>query len=321
MLPVEECMPIWHLHGVLPLSLRDSLVEEGRLDGASASAINDKSVEVAISIWLTLTEGTSHPKSIEAFLAIWSTPPKQQAFKHYPRRQTAARAFVCDIGHLSTAAFSLLAMNESWSVGNVKSFPSSLPTSYIAPHAARKAYSQQLPSPVTRRRPPTNEPQKLCGLLLQGRRGDSSNKELVSRLGRGVGTLVLVEELNLRAAPGVGSGTVYASSRTTARSSTGPARRVLQLDERMHPSLSVNLHLHLGRRCLLLLLLLLRAAAMAASKATTPSSTTTLHRLTLWETPLRCVATVVALRVATRQRGVCFEASYQRQNDNLRKKT
>eukprot|EP00965_Chrysotila_dentata_P247227 6207633-Pleurochrysis_carterae.AAC.2 len=32
------------------------------------------------------------------------------------------------------------------------------------------------------------------------------------------------------------------------------------------------------------------------------------------ETPLRCTATVVALRVTARQRGACFKVSYQRQN-------
>eukprot|EP00965_Chrysotila_dentata_P259844 6213702-Pleurochrysis_carterae.AAC.2 len=38
------------------------------------------------------------------------------------------------------------------------------------------------------------------------------------------------------------------------------------------------------------------------------------HRV--WETPVRCTATAVALRVAARQRGACyFEASYQRQNE------
>eukprot|EP00965_Chrysotila_dentata_P255128 6212111-Pleurochrysis_carterae.AAC.1 len=36
--------------------------------------------------------------------------------------------------------------------------------------------------------------------------------------------------------------------------------------------------------------------------------------MVLWETTLRCTATVVALRVAARQRGACFEALYQRQN-------
>eukprot|EP00965_Chrysotila_dentata_P132523 4382333-Pleurochrysis_carterae.AAC.1 len=35
----------------------------------------------------------------------------------------------------------------------------------------------------------------------------------------------------------------------------------------------------------------------------------------MWETPVRCTATAVALRVAARQRGACFEASYQRQNE------
>eukprot|EP00965_Chrysotila_dentata_P061510 2036601-Pleurochrysis_carterae.AAC.1 len=35
----------------------------------------------------------------------------------------------------------------------------------------------------------------------------------------------------------------------------------------------------------------------------------------LWETPIRCTATAVALRVAARKRGACFEASYQRQNE------
>eukprot|EP00965_Chrysotila_dentata_P134187 4437462-Pleurochrysis_carterae.AAC.1 len=34
----------------------------------------------------------------------------------------------------------------------------------------------------------------------------------------------------------------------------------------------------------------------------------------VWETPVRCTATAVALRAAARQRGACFEASYQRQN-------
>eukprot|EP00965_Chrysotila_dentata_P048494 1608679-Pleurochrysis_carterae.AAC.2 len=38
------------------------------------------------------------------------------------------------------------------------------------------------------------------------------------------------------------------------------------------------------------------------------------RRYHVWETPVRCTATAVALRVAARQRGTCFEASYQRQN-------
>eukprot|EP00965_Chrysotila_dentata_P063440 2102887-Pleurochrysis_carterae.AAC.1 len=39
-----------------------------------------------------------------------------------------------------------------------------------------------------------------------------------------------------------------------------------------------------------------------------------LRRYHVWETPVRCTATAVALRVAARQRVACFEASYQRQN-------
>eukprot|EP00965_Chrysotila_dentata_P254191 6211793-Pleurochrysis_carterae.AAC.1 len=36
--------------------------------------------------------------------------------------------------------------------------------------------------------------------------------------------------------------------------------------------------------------------------------------LSLWETPVRCTATVVALRVVAHQRGACFKASCERQN-------
>eukprot|EP00965_Chrysotila_dentata_P180156 5948776-Pleurochrysis_carterae.AAC.1 len=32
------------------------------------------------------------------------------------------------------------------------------------------------------------------------------------------------------------------------------------------------------------------------------------YHILVWETPVRCTATAVALRVATRQRGACFEA-------------
>eukprot|EP00965_Chrysotila_dentata_P260064 6213770-Pleurochrysis_carterae.AAC.1 len=35
----------------------------------------------------------------------------------------------------------------------------------------------------------------------------------------------------------------------------------------------------------------------------------------MWETPVWCTATAVALRVAARQHGACFEALYQRQNE------
>eukprot|EP00965_Chrysotila_dentata_P173230 5718043-Pleurochrysis_carterae.AAC.2 len=35
----------------------------------------------------------------------------------------------------------------------------------------------------------------------------------------------------------------------------------------------------------------------------------------LWEAPVRCTATALALRVAARQRSACFEASYRRQNE------
>eukprot|EP00965_Chrysotila_dentata_P263469 6214837-Pleurochrysis_carterae.AAC.2 len=42
----------------------------------------------------------------------------------------------------------------------------------------------------------------------------------------------------------------------------------------------------------------------------------------VWETPVRCTATVVALvRVAARQSGACFEASYQRQNELTKQHT
>eukprot|EP00965_Chrysotila_dentata_P150600 4975266-Pleurochrysis_carterae.AAC.1 len=37
------------------------------------------------------------------------------------------------------------------------------------------------------------------------------------------------------------------------------------------------------------------------------------RRYHVWETPIRCTATAVMLRVAAHQRGACFEASYQRQ--------
>eukprot|EP00965_Chrysotila_dentata_P041968 1392278-Pleurochrysis_carterae.AAC.2 len=33
------------------------------------------------------------------------------------------------------------------------------------------------------------------------------------------------------------------------------------------------------------------------------------------ETPVRCTATAVTLRVAARQRGACFKTSYQRRNE------
>eukprot|EP00965_Chrysotila_dentata_P139564 4614174-Pleurochrysis_carterae.AAC.1 len=39
------------------------------------------------------------------------------------------------------------------------------------------------------------------------------------------------------------------------------------------------------------------------------------RRYHVWETPVRCNATVVALRVAASQRGACFESSYQRRNE------
>eukprot|EP00965_Chrysotila_dentata_P001880 62008-Pleurochrysis_carterae.AAC.3 len=40
------------------------------------------------------------------------------------------------------------------------------------------------------------------------------------------------------------------------------------------------------------------------------------RRYHVWETSsVRCIATAVALRVAARQRGAWFEASYQRQNE------
>eukprot|EP00965_Chrysotila_dentata_P259960 6213740-Pleurochrysis_carterae.AAC.4 len=41
----------------------------------------------------------------------------------------------------------------------------------------------------------------------------------------------------------------------------------------------------------------------------------------LWETPVWCTATAVALRVAARQRGACFEASHQRQNELTKQHT
>eukprot|EP00965_Chrysotila_dentata_P086695 2861689-Pleurochrysis_carterae.AAC.1 len=41
----------------------------------------------------------------------------------------------------------------------------------------------------------------------------------------------------------------------------------------------------------------------------------------VWDTPVRCTATAAALRVAARQRGACFEASYQGQNELPKKFT
>eukprot|EP00965_Chrysotila_dentata_P219997 6191494-Pleurochrysis_carterae.AAC.1 len=41
----------------------------------------------------------------------------------------------------------------------------------------------------------------------------------------------------------------------------------------------------------------------------------------VWETPVRCTATAVTLRVAARQRGACFAASYQRQNELTKQHT
>eukprot|EP00965_Chrysotila_dentata_P201333 6180511-Pleurochrysis_carterae.AAC.2 len=40
-----------------------------------------------------------------------------------------------------------------------------------------------------------------------------------------------------------------------------------------------------------------------------------------WETPVRWSATAVTLRVAARQRGACFKASYQRQNELTKQHT
>eukprot|EP00965_Chrysotila_dentata_P133043 4399201-Pleurochrysis_carterae.AAC.2 len=41
----------------------------------------------------------------------------------------------------------------------------------------------------------------------------------------------------------------------------------------------------------------------------------------VWETLVRCTATAVALRVAARRHGACFEASYQRQNELMNQHT
>eukprot|EP00965_Chrysotila_dentata_P241676 6204421-Pleurochrysis_carterae.AAC.4 len=40
----------------------------------------------------------------------------------------------------------------------------------------------------------------------------------------------------------------------------------------------------------------------------------------MWATPVRCAATVVALRGTALERGACFEALYQKQNMNKLKK-
>eukprot|EP00965_Chrysotila_dentata_P256737 6212647-Pleurochrysis_carterae.AAC.2 len=45
------------------------------------------------------------------------------------------------------------------------------------------------------------------------------------------------------------------------------------------------------------------------------------RRYHVWEIPVRCTATAVALRVAARQRGACLEASYQRQNELTKQHT
>eukprot|EP00965_Chrysotila_dentata_P182326 6020501-Pleurochrysis_carterae.AAC.1 len=46
------------------------------------------------------------------------------------------------------------------------------------------------------------------------------------------------------------------------------------------------------------------------------------RRYHVWETPVRCTATAVALQViAARQRGACFEPSYQRHNDLTKQHT
>eukprot|EP00965_Chrysotila_dentata_P007226 234669-Pleurochrysis_carterae.AAC.3 len=44
-------------------------------------------------------------------------------------------------------------------------------------------------------------------------------------------------------------------------------------------------------------------------------------RAGMWKKPVRCTATVVALRVAARQRGAFFEVSYQRQNELTKQHT
>eukprot|EP00965_Chrysotila_dentata_P254961 6212048-Pleurochrysis_carterae.AAC.7 len=55
-----------------------------------------------------------------------------------------------------------------------------------------------------------------------------------------------------------------------------------------------------------------------------PKDSKTQHQICAWEvwkTPVGCTVTIVALRVAARQRGACFEASYQRQNELTKQHT